>query len=90
MIALAISGSVFLNESYKGLAELLPGVPEDTVKSAIAGAGSELFASLDAATQTKAIDAIIKAMDKNYALVIAAGALTLVGSAFMPVSTVDL
>lgn len=85
VIAFAISGSVSLNEAFTGMAEFLPGVPKDAVKGAIAGAGSELFSSLDAETRKDVLHAIILAMDKTYACVIAAGAVTVVGSVFMPV-----
>lgn len=89
MIALAISGSVFLNEAVKGMSEFLPGVPRDVVKGAIAGAGSEFFASLSDEVRKNVLHAIISAMDKTYALVIVAGAITLVGSIFMPVCPLD-
>lgn len=89
VIALAISGSVFLNEAFKGMAEILPGVPRDTVKGAIAGAGSAFFESLDESKRGEVLHAIIDAMGKTYILVIVAGAVVTVGSIFMPVCIIS-
>lgn len=85
VIALAISGSVFLNEAFSGMTDILPGVPRDTVKGAIAGAGSAFFESLDESKRGEVLHAIIEAMGKTYILVIVAGAVVTVGSIFMPV-----
>ncbi|KAH0606582.1 uncharacterized protein H6S33_003416 [Morchella sextelata] len=84
VIALAISGSVFLNEAFSGMTDILPGVPRDTVKGAIAGAGSAFFESLDESKRGEVLHAIIEAMGKTYILVIVAGAVVTVGSIFMP------
>ncbi|KAG0633768.1 major facilitator superfamily domain-containing protein [Tuber brumale] len=83
VIALAICGSVFLNESVKGITPFLEGVPAAAIKSAVAGSGSELFRSLEGETRQNVLHAIIKAMDKNYILLIVAGAMTVIGSLFM-------
>ncbi|CUS08910.1 unnamed protein product [Tuber aestivum] len=83
VIALAICGSVFLNESVKGITPLLEGVPAAAIKGTVAGSGSELFMNLEGETRQKVLHAIIMAMDKNYILLIVAGAMTVIGSLFM-------
>jgi len=86
VISLAICGSVFLNESVKGITPYLEGVPAAAIKGAVAGSGSELFRSLEGETRQKVLHAIIHAMDKNYILLIVAGGMTVIGSLFMKVS----
>lgn len=86
VISLAICGSVFLNESVKGITPFLEGVPAAAIKGAVAGSGSELFRSLEGETRRHVLHAIIHAMDKNYILLIVAGAMTVIGSLFMKVS----
>jgi MFS family permease len=74
-MALAIANSVFLNESEKGIAQILPHVPLADIQAAINGAASEFVMSLDGETRTRVLGAIVKAIGKAYILVIAAGSL---------------
>jgi hypothetical protein len=85
VIALAIAGSVFQNVAFKNLQEALgdKGFTAQDLRGAIAGTKSAIFESGSPAVREAAIGAIIKAMDKVYALMIAAGALILVSSLFM-------
>ncbi|PVI05408.1 putative MFS drug efflux transporter [Periconia macrospinosa] len=74
-MALAISNSVFLNESEKGIAQILPNVPLTEIQAAINGAASQFVKNLDSETRGRVLGAIVKAIDKAYILVIAAGSL---------------
>ena len=58
-ISLAIANSVFLNGSTKALAVLLPHEPIKNIQAAVAGAGSDLFKSLDPQMKHDVIVAII-------------------------------
>jgi len=81
-LALTISGTIFQNTAFRNLSEILEGMgfSAEDVKNAIAGSQSSLFNGLDAVVRGEAIEAIVKAIDKTYALVIAGGALALVTS----------
>jgi MFS family permease len=85
VIALSISGSVFQNVAFKNLKDALSekGFSIQDIRGAIAGTQSAIFESGSHEIRDMAINAIIDAMDKVYALVIAAGALALVVSLFM-------
>jgi len=83
VIALAISGSVFINSAVDGMTPFLPGVPREEVKGAVAGSTSKLFESLTGETRANVLHELIHAMDKTYILIIVAGALTVICSAFM-------
>lgn len=82
-IALAIANSVFLNRSTDGIVALLPNLSIETVREAIAGAGSAFFASLTQELRAQVLDIIVDAMSKVYILAITAGSMTLVLSAFL-------
>jgi MFS family permease len=82
VISLTIAGSVFQNIAFTNLlAALAPfEVPIEEIRSALAGTQSAVFASGNAEVRAAAIKAIVQAMDKVYALVIAAGAVSIVSS----------
>ena len=82
-IALAIANSIFLNGAEKNIEKVLPGVPVETIQAAIAGAGSEFVKSLSDTLRAQVLKAIVDAMSKTYILVIVAGALSLILSAFL-------
>jgi MFS family permease len=82
-IALAIANSVFLNKSQTGIEKILPGVPVAEIQAAIAGAGSQFVDSLSESVKLEVLKAIVSAMSKTYILVITAGSLVTVLSAFM-------
>ena len=82
-IALSIANSVFLNESTKGVSRLFPGLSTDTVRDAIAGRGSELFATLSGDVRGQVIKAIVDALQQVYILAITAGAMAIVLSLFL-------
>jgi hypothetical protein len=87
VLALAISGSVFQNVAIGNLQTLLPSVPTEALRGTISGAGSSLYAQLSPTIRAQVLAVIVAAMSKTYILVITAGALTLVGSLFMSVSS---
>ena len=84
-IALSISGALFQNLGYRYLSHALASYdfPEVVVRSALAGVQSAVLSHEGPVVRRLAIDAIVMTIDKLYALVIAAGALTLVSACFM-------
>ena len=82
-IALAIANSVFLNKSQQNILAILPGTPLGEIQAAISGVGSQFVESLNAVEQEKVVVAIVDAMKNTFILVIVAGALVVVLSAFM-------
>lgn len=81
-IALAIANSVFLNGAQTRLEVILPGTPSKDIQAAIAGAGSDFVKGLSDDVKAQVIAAIVAAMSKTYILVIVAGAVVVVLSAF--------
>ena len=84
-ISLSISGAIFQNLGYAYLGEALASYDfsEDVLRSALAGIESVVLNKEGLAVRALAIDAIVRTIDKLYALVMAAGALTLVCACFM-------
>jgi MFS family permease len=85
VISLTIAGSVFQNIAFKNLLVALApyNIPIEEIRNALAGTQSAVFASGDAEIKAAAIKAIVQAMDKVYALVITAGAVSIVSSLAM-------
>jgi len=85
VIALVISGTIFQNLSYKNLYEVLNplGYTSQQIHSATAGTRSEVFDTLTPEVRERAVEAVTASISKLYALVIAAGSLSLVSSVFM-------
>ncbi|KAI1147628.1 major facilitator superfamily-domain-containing protein [Nemania diffusa] len=82
-LALLISNSIFLNESTKAIATILPGEPKDVIQQAISGFGSSFFNSLTSDERRDVLNAIVESIDKTFITVITASALSLVLSIFM-------
>ncbi|KAI9820110.1 MAG: hypothetical protein M1832_003817 [Thelocarpon impressellum] len=82
-VALAIANSLFLNQSTAKIVRLLPGVPLETVRNAISGAGSALFKSLSPELRAEVLAAIVASIGRVYILVITAAALSIVVSVFL-------
>lgn len=87
VLAPAISGSVFQNVAVDNLQSLLPNFPKDALQGAVSGANSGLFSRLPTTVREQVLSVIVAAMAKTYILVITAGAMTVVGSLFLSVST---
>ncbi|KAL8857756.1 MAG: hypothetical protein Q9178_005656 [Gyalolechia marmorata] len=84
VLFLSIAGTIFSNEAIKAVTPILVGVSEADVEGAIAGTSSSVFATLDEATRSRVIEAIIQSMDKVYGIIIAGGALVFILSFFLP------
>lgn len=82
-ISLAIANSVFLNQATGKIAALLPDVPLETVRGAVAGGGSAFFRTLSDDIKAKVLHIVVEAISRVYILVITAGALAVVLSVFM-------
>jgi MFS family permease len=74
-MALAIANCVFLNQSTANITKILPEMSTDDVRAAIEGAASNFVKSLSPEQQIRVLGAIVDAISRCYALVIAAGAL---------------
>jgi hypothetical protein len=85
VIALAISGTVFQNTAFKNLSQVLDGLgfSDVDIRSAIAGAQRVVFDRIDGDVRGRAIDGIVAAIGKTYALIIAGSSLALVTSVFL-------
>ena len=84
-IALSVSGALFQNLGYTYLSEVLASYEfsDDVLRSALAGIESVVLNREGLVVRGLAIDAIVRTIDKLYALVLAAGALTLLCACFM-------
>lgn len=83
VVSLTIGGTVLINNATSGLTQLLPDVPLETVKNAIAGTAGSFFDTLDLETRAAVIDVIVGSIDKVYILTITAGAVGFVASVFL-------
>lgn len=86
VLALAISGAVFQNKALDELQKLLPRMARSQLRGAISGTNSGLFKKMPDCTREDVLHAVVDAMSRTYYLVVAAGALTIIGSLFMKVS----
>jgi hypothetical protein len=86
VLALAVSGTVFQNKALDELQKILPSLPRGALRGAISGSNSDILKHLPVETKAKVLHAVVDAMSRTYYLVVAAGALTIVGSIFMKVS----
>lgn len=86
VLALAISGAVFQNKALDELQKILPSLSRGALRGAISGSNSDILKHLPVETKAKVLHAVVDAMSRTYYLVVAAGALTIVGSFFMKVS----
>jgi hypothetical protein len=82
-IALSVAGTVLINTASSGLEKLLPNVPAETIKNAIAGTAGELLSTLDPATRTAALTVIVGSISKVYILAITAMAVSFVCSVLL-------
>ncbi|KAL6229583.1 hypothetical protein BDW75DRAFT_249483 [Aspergillus navahoensis] len=87
VLGLGIAGAIFVNESTNGLIKLLPDADPDAIKNAIGGTASGFFQTLSKAQQAAALDIIVKAINDVYILLIVAGAIGVILSVFLKVSS---
>ena len=82
-IALAIANSVFLNQATNGILAILPHEPRSVVQSAVSGAGSIFFQTLDPSVKTAVLGVVTQAISRVYILSITGAALSIVLAVFM-------
>lgn len=80
LITLAISGAIFIDTASSRLAILLPGVSEQNIKNAIAGASSSFFNDIAPEMRQAALNIIADSIGKVFILAIVAGGVGLVSS----------
>ncbi|CAK7218099.1 hypothetical protein SBRCBS47491_003392 [Sporothrix bragantina] len=85
MISLVVAGQIFQGTAVRNLKEVLAGHGYSTtdIQSAVAGAQSTLFASLEGSLKVQAVDAITSAIQSAFTLVIVSGAMLLIIGAVM-------
>ncbi|CAK7236033.1 hypothetical protein SBRCBS47491_009498 [Sporothrix bragantina] len=85
-LGLLIASAVFQSRAYAGIRGVLQGqgnFTESQIRGAIAGAHSELFDRLSEGLRVRCLAAIVWAIQREWILVIAAGALMAVSSLFL-------
>lgn len=86
VLGLGVAGAVFQTKGVAYVSPILSDLPSSDVRAAIAGTSSAVFDGLSSSTRALVIQAITRAIDKVYVLVIATGALTFVLAFLLPVS----
>ncbi|KAH8693250.1 MFS transporter [Talaromyces proteolyticus] len=86
LLGLAIASAIFQSQTIDGLVALLAGQAYslDEIRDAIAGAQSSLLSELSPELRRKALDIIVHSVDDIYVMAIAAGALYIIASCFLP------
>ncbi|POS86687.1 hypothetical protein EPUL_001834 [Erysiphe pulchra] len=82
-ITLSGANSIFLNRAKSSIVALLPGVPQELISSAIAGAGSRFVKNLDGELREKVLAAVVRANSDAYLLAIILGSICLILSLFL-------
>lgn len=85
MFGLGVAGAVFQTKGVAYVSPILSDLPSSDIRAAIAGTSSAAFDGLSDATRLLVVQAITRAIDKVYILVIATGALTFVLACLLPV-----
>lgn len=86
VFGLGVAGAVFQTKGVAYVSPILSDLPSSDVRAAIAGTSSAIYNGLSDSTRALVVQAITRAIDKVYILVIATGALTFVLACFLPVS----
>lgn len=91
-LALSICGALFQNVGFNYLTEALASYnfPENVLRSALAGVQSVVLHGEGLVVRNLAVDAIVRTIDKLYALAISAGALTFCCACLMSWEKLDL
>jgi hypothetical protein len=84
-LGLTVASNIFQNVGFQKVNSALQGLNFSTedVRSALAGAKSEIFSQVDAAVRAKMIDGIVKTIADIYIMIIAAGSILVVTSLLM-------
>lgn len=85
LIGLAIASALFQNYTFNGLKSILAGqeYSDSEIQGAIAGARSDLLASLSPDLRARCLDVIVESIGKCWILVIAAGSCYTLSSCFL-------
>lgn len=85
VVSLVVAGQVFQSYAEQGLSVALAGegLSSQEIRSAAAGAQSEVFKRLSGAVREAAIDAIVAAMQKSFIIVIVSGGFMVVAGLAM-------
>ncbi|KAJ5908620.1 hypothetical protein N7495_001302 [Penicillium taxi] len=83
MLALAISGAVFQNTALNDLQRILPNIPRNELRGAIAGVDSSLLTRIPAYVRGQVHHVVVQAMSRTYYLVLVASAMAFLVSFFM-------
>ena len=78
VLALGLSGAIFVNVGMRDLAKAMPGAIPKQVSASLTGGGSEFFESLSADVQEAALKAVVTASDSTFAFIMASAALSFV------------
>jgi MFS family permease len=81
--SMAIGGTILLNDATVKLTGLLPEVPVEVIKNAIAGTAGNFLDSLDSETRRSVLKIIVGAIDKVFILGIVAGVVGLICSVLL-------
>jgi hypothetical protein len=86
LLGLAIASAIFQSQALGGLTDLLAGTgySQSEIQNAIAGARSNLLKELEPELREKALDVIVHSIGDIYVMAIAAGALYVIVSCFLP------
>ena len=83
VLALGLSGAIFVNVALRDLADAMPTATPEEVSSALSGGGSDFFESLPPDAQMSALKAVVTASDGTYAFSLASAAVSFVLSWFL-------
>lgn len=81
-----MSGAVFINTATNGLEAALPQVPPQALSQVVAGASSQVLASLSPEQRTMALDIIVAAWNKTFICVYVAAAASFIASIMFKVN----
>ena len=86
LLGLTIASAIFQNRAFNGLHAIFSplGFSDADIRQAVAGARSTLLTDANAQVREQALNAIVQTIDSVYLMVVAAGALYIVCSCFLP------
>jgi hypothetical protein len=80
---LAISNSVFLNDSIRQISDILPQLPRASIQRILSGLGSDILSSLSKAERDRVSQAVAASLSKAYIVPIICGGLAVILSLFI-------
>lgn len=83
---LSLMGTVFNNQAAKKVREILPNTPESEIVQVTAGTSAKVFRLLNEEQRADVIFAVIDSMKASWAILMTAGAISLILSLFLGVS----